>query len=125
MLDRLKTLCDMTRPNLHTSVKMLDPLPAASDVENASIAEHFARQPPTSPNPGPRAAEGKDIFERGVPVENVIACNLCHGAHGEGHNVAPRLAGQHAEYLRAQLIFFEHNIRRHGETNVNQGRVVL
>ena len=48
-------------------------------------------------------AQGKEIFENGLPESNVPACSACHGAEGKGQNEIPRLAGQLYEYTVAQL----------------------
>jgi cytochrome c553 len=113
---RLKKLSDTTRTNPHAHVAMVEVLSAESDADRESIAIYFASQPPTAPKPGARAAEGKEIYENGLKAENVIACNQCHGAQGEGHDGSPRLAGQHADYLKAQLMLFNLNFRQHGKT---------
>jgi cytochrome c553 len=119
LLARLKILSDAA-PAAHAKVDMFAALAAAGAADRAAIAAYFAGQAPTPSQPGPRAAEGRRIFENGVAAENVIACTLCHGALGEGHNAAPRLAGQHADYLKAQLTLFHLDMRQHGK--VDAGR---
>jgi cytochrome c553 len=116
---RLKKLSDATRTNPHAKIGMFKDLSAENDATRASIAKYFADQPPTSPKPGARAAEGKIIYENGIAAENVIACKLCHGAQGEGHAATPRIAGQHADYLRAQLRLFNIKFREHVLMNPN------
>ena len=39
-------------------------------------------------------AEGKKLFEEGVPDANIPACVACHGDKAQGSDVVPRLAGQ-------------------------------
>jgi cytochrome c553 len=51
-------------------------------------------------------AQGRGIYERGLPAQGVPACRKCHGAQGEGTEELPRLAGQHATYLENQLRAF-------------------
>jgi len=120
IVDRLKKLSGDTRTNPHAKIGMFKELAAAdSDAARLSIANYFSRQTPTSPKPGTRAAEGKQIFENGSPAENVIACNQCHGAQGEGHDATPRIAGQHADYLKAQLGLFNLKFREHVLMNPN------
>jgi cytochrome c553 len=52
-------------------------------------------------------AVGKDIFEHGVTEKNIPACSTCHGDQGQGNAPFPRLAGQHADYLKKQLLVFQ------------------
>ena len=59
--------------------------------------------PPIGGAPRHSLAQGKEIFENGLPESNVPACSACHGAEGKGQNEIPRLAGQLYEYTVAQL----------------------
>lgn len=52
-------------------------------------------------------AAGKAIFENGVPDKNIPMCTECHGDHGQGTDTSPRIAGQHADYLKKQLLIFQ------------------
>jgi cytochrome c553 len=56
-------------------------------------------------------ARGKEIFEHGLAAEGVPACASCHGAHAEGNDTFPRLAGQHAAYLLRQIGVFKNGTR--------------
>jgi cytochrome c553 len=50
------------------------------------------------------AAEGERIYFAGIPQQGVDSCASCHGVRAEGlPDLFPRLAGQHADYLAAQL----------------------
>jgi cytochrome c553 len=110
---RLKKLSDVTRNNPHAKIGMFKELSAGNDATRVSIAKYFSGQSPTMPKSGAQAVAGKLIYENGIAAENVIACKLCHGAQGEGHDLAPRIAGQHADYLRAQLRLFSIKFREH------------
>ena len=44
-------------------------------------------------------AEGRKIFEGGIPDANVAACAACHGPEATGRDQIPRLAGQLYPYL--------------------------
>src|SRR4051812_25806763 len=116
---RLKKFSDVTRSNPHARVGMFKELSMQGDAAKAQIAQYFANQPPTSAKPGARAAEGKLIYEAGIAADNVIACKQCHGAQGEGHGATPRIAGQHADYLRAQLRLFSMKFHEHVLMNPN------
>ena len=70
-----------------------------------ALATHFRDLNPKPFGGGPRGslAEGKRIFEEGLPEANVPACSACHGTTGKGQNEIPRLAGQVYEYTVGQL----------------------
>lgn len=81
------------------------------------IVKYFAAQTPMVARPGVLAAQGQQLYEHGAPREGVLACNLCHGAAGEGRDLAPRIAGQHSSYLKAQILEFNSTARPHGTMN--------
>lgn len=54
-------------------------------------------------------AQGRNIFLKGSA--NVPACALCHGTNGLGRGGIPRLAGQFATYVTAQLNAFKNGQR--------------
>jgi cytochrome c553 len=52
-------------------------------------------------------ALGQKIYRGGIAGKGVAACASCHGPNGAGMpSQYPRLSGQHAEYLEAQLKAF-------------------
>jgi cytochrome c553 len=59
--------------------------------------------PPIGGAPRQLVAEGKRIFEDGVPDANVAACAACHGPDATGTGEIPRLAGQLYPYLIKEL----------------------
>jgi len=78
----------------------------------ASLAKYYAEQKPTAPQSGGAlAAEGQKIYMAGVPSQHIPPCQACHGEHGEGRGVVPRLAGQHGDYLKLQLESFRSTLR--------------
>ena len=84
-----------------------------SDPMIKELAAYYAAQKPAQEKVGDSAllAEGKKIFTEGIPSEKVQACATCHGANAEGTGAFPRLAGQHIEYLIAQLQGFQSGLR--------------
>jgi cytochrome c553 len=52
------------------------------------------------------AAVGKYIYHAGNKYSGVAACEGCHGKDGLGTAALPRLAGQYAAYVEAQLKSF-------------------
>ncbi|MBM5650184.1 c-type cytochrome [Burkholderia pseudomallei] len=46
-----------------------------------------------------------------VTYVTYAACASCHGQNGQGAGTFPRLAGQHADYLRRQIDVFRNGTR--------------
>ncbi len=69
------------------------------------LSQHFSDLHPRAHPGGPKSlvAEGKKIFEEGVPDANIPACSACHGEQAQGNDTVPRLAGQHYRYLLDEL----------------------
>jgi cytochrome c553 len=52
-------------------------------------------------------AQGRKLYRGGNPSNSVAACAGCHAPNGSGIPTQyPRLAGQHADYIAAQLKAF-------------------
>jgi cytochrome c553 len=70
-----------------------------------NLAEYFSALPPEAAKDGDHAlaAEGKIIFENGVPDENIAACQACHGPEAQGVGEIPRLGGLSYSYLERRL----------------------
>ncbi len=77
----------------------LDPL----TVRN--LAAYFSALPPEAAKDGDSelVAEGRIIFENGVPDENIAACQACHGPEAQGVREIPRLGGLSYSYLERRL----------------------
>ena len=80
---------------------------SVEDMRN--LAAHFASQkarPRTARDPQ-LVKTGQAIYRAGVSTRGVAACTACHGPNGSGIPAQyPRLAGQYAEYVSAQLKAF-------------------
>jgi cytochrome c553 len=85
-----------------------------SDEQIQGLAEYYGAQTSITPSaaPGSLVAEGKQIFETGLPDKHVPACAACHGDHGQGIAKTPRLANQHADYVLKQLTVFQRTDQR-------------
>lgn len=83
----------------------------------AGIAEYYASQKPVPGKPGRETlmAQGKKIFQEGIPAQQVKACTECHGDAGQGEAQFPRIASQHADYTVKQLKLFNTKLRPHGK----------
>ena len=89
-----------------------------TDQQIAGLAEYYSKQTPqpsglSAADPKLLAA-GKEIYEKGVPEQNVIACVSCHGPKAQGIEAFPRLANQHADYIVKQLNVFQNTQGRPG-----------
>lgn len=100
----LRTLNDY-RDN-HRQSGFMEPVAAEIPEEDMqAVAAWFAGldSPPHPDNtlPGADLEAGMDIALNGVPARRVAACQACHDANARP--TYPRLAGQSAAYLQAQL----------------------
>ncbi len=70
-----------------------------------NLAAYFSALPPEAAKDGDSAlaAEGKIIFEDGLPNENIAACQACHGPEAQGVREIPRLGGLSYRYLKRRL----------------------
>jgi cytochrome c553 len=69
------------------------------------LAAYFSALPPEPAKDGDSSlvAEGRAIFENGVPDENIAACQACHGPDAQGIREIPRLGGLSYNYLERRL----------------------
>ncbi|HEX7810765.1 MAG TPA: c-type cytochrome [Burkholderiales bacterium] len=80
-----------------------------SDDDMRSLAAYYASQParPMAAKDKDLAAQGAKLYRGGSPEKNVAACSGCHSPNGAGIPAQyPRLAGQHPDYVLAQLKAF-------------------
>jgi len=105
LFKQLRDIRDGLRP-VPTMAGQLD---GKSDQALADIAAFYASQTGTGGQTDPAlVALGEAVFRSGIPERNVAACTACHSPTGKGNAPAgfPSLAGQHAEYIAAQLIAY-------------------
>ena len=84
---------------------------APRDMEALGLYFSRQRSEPHAPTDPAAAARGREIYEKGGADPAVAACAGCHGANGHGSERLPRLAGQVAPYLAAQLRNFGERVR--------------
>ncbi|KAA1190593.1 cytochrome c4 [Pseudohalioglobus sediminis] len=102
LLKQLKDIRDGARP-VPTMVGQVDNM---SDQDLANIAAYYDAQPRSGGQADPALVElGEKIYRAGVAERKVAACAGCHSPQGKGNAPAgfPPLAGQHADYIAAQL----------------------
>jgi cytochrome c553 len=81
-----------------------------TDVQIAQLAAYYAKQTPARQDAEAdlaRVKDGQTLFAAGSPQRGVPPCASCHGDHGQGLAAFPRIAGQHADYVRKQLRVFQ------------------
>jgi cytochrome c553 len=73
------------------------------------LTNYFKDLNPKPLGGGPRelSAEGKKIYEEGVPSAEVPPCASCHGPDAKGADAFPRLAGQLHDYIFKKLTNWE------------------
>lgn len=104
-------------PSMYAMVQNL------SDQDIEDLAAYFASQ---TMSPGSAKADlvtlGEKIYRGGNLETGVPACAACHGAKGEGNNLAkfPRLSGQHADYTLVQLKKFKTKARSDDPNSIMQ-----
>ena len=110
---QLKAFKDQSRADPDAQAYMWGMASQLSDSMIGALAGYFAAQPAAPGKTGNSAliAQGKHLFEEGVPARQIPPCASCHGAHAEGLASFPRLAGQHAPYLLKQLLVIQSALR--------------
>ena len=95
---------------------------SADDMRN--VAAYFAAQKlrPATASSKELAAHGQKLWRGGNASSGVPACAGCHGPDGAGIPIQyPRLAGQFAEYLEAQLKLFRAGTRANDANGMMRG----
>jgi cytochrome c553 len=82
------------------------------DVRNVAAFYAGKQAPAGSAKSKALATLGEKIYRGGVADRSIPACSGCHGPTGAGIPAQyPRLAGQHADYVEAQLVAFRGGVR--------------
>ena len=98
---------------------------SAADMKN--LAAYYAGQKlkPAKATNKELAALGQKIYRGGSAASGVPACAGCHGPTGAGiPSQYPRIAGQFAEYLEAQLKAFRAGARSNDPNSMMRGVAV-
>ena len=102
LLKQMIDIRDGARP-VPTMAGQVDGKP---DQDLADMAAFYAAQVRSGGQADPALVElGAKIYRGGIAERNVAACTACHSPSGKGNVPAgfPPLAGQHADYIAAQL----------------------
>jgi cytochrome c553 len=92
-----------------------------SEDDMKSLAVYYSGQKlnPAAASDKELAALGQKIWRGGIAASNVPACAGCHGPAGAGIPAQfPRLSGQFAEYIAAQLKAFKDGTRANDANGV-------
>lgn len=85
-----------------------------SDEDIADLAAYYASMS-ISGNTTPEdvVAQGKVLYTAGDASRGLTACIACHGPRGNGTELSgfPKISGQHADYIKAQLETFRSGTR--------------
>ncbi|MFA0406549.1 cytochrome c4 [Vibrio splendidus] len=85
-----------------------------SEEDMADLAAYYASLPISSNStPENVVDEGKVLYTAGNTERGVTACIACHGPRGNGTELSgfPKISGQHADYIKAQLEKFRDGSR--------------
>jgi cytochrome c553 len=95
-----------------------------SDPDMRALAAYYAahKLKPAAASDKDLAALGQKVWRGGIADKNVAACAGCHGPDGAGiPGQYPRLAGQFAEYVDAQLKLFRAGGRANDPNGMMRG----
>jgi cytochrome c553 len=95
-----------------------------SDADMRDVAAFYASQKlkPESAKNKDLAAQGQKIYRGGNLANGVAACAGCHGPGGAGiPSQYPRIAGQYAEYIEAQMKAFRSGARANDSNGMMRG----
>lgn len=95
-----------------------------SDADMRAVAAYYAQQTlrPAAATDKDRAALGQKLWRGGVAEKGVSACAGCHGPNGAGiPGMYPRLSGQFAAYVEAQLKAFRSGARANDANGMMRG----
>ena len=123
----VKQLMDI-RDGKRSIPTMAGQLDGKSDQDLADIAAYFASQTRSGGQTNPELlALGETVYRSGIPERKVAACSACHSPTGVGNAPAgfPALAGQHADYIAAQLTAYRKGYEDEtGRTNDGDSRIM-
>lgn len=102
------------KPALRQNAVMNGMAAPLTDAEIKSLAQYFSKQTlkPAVAKDDKLVTEGRKLWRAGDMKKGIAACAGCHGVAGAGMPAQyPSLAGQHPEYIVAQLQQFRDGVR--------------
>ncbi|MGL6027384.1 MAG: c-type cytochrome [Vibrio sp.] len=85
-----------------------------SEQDIADLGAYFSSLPISSNTTPPEVVEqGRVLYSAGDASRSLTACIACHGPRGNGSELSgfPKISGQHADYIKAQLQKFRASTR--------------
>lgn len=119
----MKQLMDFKAGN-RANVQMTPMAMPLTDQEVLDLAAYFASQTQSGGVADRElAALGESIYRAGNPATGLPACSGCHGPAGMGQSLAkfPRIAGQHADYVKQTLQHFRSGERANDPNGMMRG----
>lgn len=112
-LNNFKTSAD-GKPALRQNAVMNGMAAPLSEADIKTLAQYFSKQTlkPDIAKDDKQVTEGRKLWRAGDMKKGIPACAGCHGVAGAGLPAQyPSLAGQHPEYIVAQLQQFRDGVR--------------
>jgi cytochrome c553 len=100
---------------------MMGMVAGLSEADMRNLAAYYSAQKPgeIAARDKDLVAQGRKLFRGGNIDTSVVACAGCHSPNGAGiPSQYPRLAGQHSEYIVAQLKSFRAGERANDSNNM-------
>jgi len=119
-----KQLADLKANKTRKNAVMLGFASGLSADDMRNVAAYYAEQKPKDGSArSPEGAKlGEKIYRGGIADKGVAACAGCHGPAGAGIPAQyPRLAGQWADYTKAQLVAFRAGERANDPAGMMRG----
>ena len=118
-----KQLMDFKAGN-RSNVQMTPMALPLTDQEVVDVAAYFSTQTQSGGAANPEAAKiGEQLYRAGNAGSGVPACSGCHGPAGSGQGLSkfPRIAGQHADYVKQTLEYFRKGERANDPNGMMRG----
>ena len=124
LLKQMQDIRDVRRP----VALMAGQVDNMTDQDLSDIAAFYDAQPRTGGTADPdKVSLGRKVYLGGIAERQVPACSGCHSPTGNGNGPAgyPALAGQHADYVAAQLKMFRKGYEDPaGRTNGGEAKIM-
>lgn len=118
-----KQIMDFKAGN-RANVQMTPMAMPLTDQEVMDLAAYFSSQTQSGGVANPELAKlGESIYRAGNPTTGVPACSGCHGPAGQGQGISrfPRLSGQHSDYVKQTLGYFQKQERANDPNGMMRG----